>query len=202
MAEQLHNTNLYTFFWQTKKFNQLRLFIKVHNWGLLDVIDMVNPNAKITFSSVGGYDRNNSYVEHNIWMDPNKVNEPLSSALQVYKLSNTSHAVKSSINQIDIQFTHFSFSDSDGLYYQGTESHSYLIWEVEVPLKMQISFRKKLLIKIPTLSFLKSKHNSMKCLYILNENGIVAYFPGIDCINEFQKEGLQPLLESFYALVK
>jgi hypothetical protein len=202
LAEQLHNKNQYTFFWQSKNFNQLRLFIKVHNWGLLDVIDMVNPNAKIRFSSVGGYDHNNSYVEHNIWMHPNKVNEPLSAALQVFKLSKASHAVKSSIGQINIKFTHFSFNDSDGLYFQGTESHSYLIWEVEVPQKMQKSFKKKLLVKIPTLSFIKSKHNSMRCLYILNENGIVAYFPGIDCVNEFQREGLQPLLESFYTLVK
>ena len=189
-------------FWHSKEPIQLRLFIKVDGWGLSDVMDLVDPTAKIKFSSVGGYDHNNSYVEHNVWMGVNEVREPFSIALQVYRLSNTLNAVRSGLRKVNLQLTQFSFEDSNDIFYQGSVSTSFLLLHVTVPKRMQIKFSSRLIFKMPALSFMKQKDCLVDCLYLLEGQHIVGSFPRVTCIDSFRQERLHKIINSLQAISK
>jgi hypothetical protein len=183
-------------FWQSDKQGNLHYFFKVTAWGFKDVLSLSAKRATVRFATVGGYDHNNCYQEHNNWESYACLHDPMSTATKIFNHQATAEELKKIINQYRFTIARFTYEDSNGCYFNGQENGKEVMVQITIPIKELQDFVNRLLFLLPELHSYINQRNEMNTWMVFHEHRLVASIYVNETLDQFQSEKLRPILES------
>lgn len=188
--------NKFIHIWQDREPHQLRIVIKLERWYIKQVLQIAEPNTPIRFSTIGGYDQNNSYHQHNNWEDIGSHTEPIGPALRLYKLNLTPVKVIDELDNLPFSITLFAFEDGNDCFYEGRQSRNDLLLTITIPNNVLAAVLLKLSKSIPDIDPLLNKDEALKTWFIFLNKQKVASFYFNETFNDFQENKLRTILDN------
>lgn len=188
--------NKFIHLWQNREPHQLRIVLKLEGWSLQQVLEIANPTSHIRFSTIGGYDQNNSYHQHNNWEDIGSHTEPIGPALQLYKLNLTPVEFIDELERVSFSTTLFAFEDGDECFFEGKKKRDDLLLQITIPNNALSVFLPKLSRCISDVAPLLNQDEAMKTWIVLLDRQKVASFFFNETFFEFQENKLRTILDN------
>lgn len=188
--------NEFIHLWQDRDPHQLRIVLKLERWSLKQVLEIANPSSHIRFSTIGGYDQNNSYHQHNNWEDIAGHTEPIGPALQLYKLNLTPVEFIDELETVSFSTTLFAFEDGNECFFEGRQKRDELLLQMTIPNNVLAEVLSKLSNSIPEVGPLLNQDASLKTWIIFLNRQKVASFFFNETFFEFQENKLRTILDN------
>jgi hypothetical protein len=188
--------NEFLHIWQDREPHQLRIVLKLERWSIQQVLQIADPTNRIRFSTIGGYDQNNSYHQHNNWEDIGNHTEPIGPALRLYKLNLTPVKVIDEIENVPFLITLFAFEDGYECFFEGKQNQDELLLQITIPNNVLTAVLLKLSKSIPDIDHLLNKDEALKTWFIFLNKQKVASFYFNETFNDFQENKLRTILDN------
>lgn len=188
--------NKFIHLWQDREPHQLRIVLKLEGWSLQQVLEIANPTSHIRFSTIGGYDQNNSYHQHNNWEDIGSHTEPIGPALQLYKLNLTPVEFIDELERVSFSTTLFAFEDGNECFFEGRQNRDELLLQMTIPNNVLSEVLSKLSNSIPEVGPLLNQEKAMKTWIVFLNRQKVAYFFFDETFFDFQENKLRTILDN------
>jgi hypothetical protein len=192
--------NEFLHIWQDREPHQLRIMLKMEGRSLEHVLEIADPSAKIRFSTIGGYDQNNSYHQHNNWEDVSDHTEPIGPALRLYKLNSAPVDIIEFIQSFQFLITLFAFEDGNKCFFEGKKYRDDLLLQITIPNIVLTDVLSKLSKSIPDIEPLLNKDEALKTWFIFLNKKKVASFYHNETFNDFHENKLRAILDNVESL--
>lgn len=173
------------------------LYLQASNTGIKECLQFADENATVDFRSVGGFDKNDSWMEHNIIENNPERNGNPSWALQIYDMKSKPALILEKLNTVPFRVHHFGFECSDGLWVTGESRTGQPYIKIDIPLKEETLWLEKIGRHFPFVKVIRDWNQPQDNYYVADEQGIKAIFPGVDTLFDFQEKEIFTITESF-----
>ena len=181
-------------FWHISEHNMIRMALWITDWKIEQVLTLVTPTAMIRFATVGGYDQNNSYVEHNNWETINNYKEPASLALQVFKLNEVPAEIIKSLKKLDFTISKFAFETSNDFFYQGSTNGQTLFIQISIPISEWENFSDKIAQQFTQIANIIKAEKNRAIWFVFEKEQIIACLPFIEYPEKFYEIRLDQII--------
>lgn len=189
--------------WSKSSSETYYCYFKREGFTFFDVLRTIDPNLKIEFRTIGGYDNNNTYMEHNI-IDHTDTNEPVTNESDLsipYKLFSKKWLPDDLAYYLDnapFTVTRFGFETDSGFFCQNNNRFSCDSFSFQIPNhEINTFFEALLAIDGDVAAFLYQAKKYDSCFLIYENEVMKIIIPNVHYIDIFLENEFLELPDLF-----
>lgn len=173
------------------------IYLQVDSIGINDILSIISAESELSFRSVGGYDVNNTWIEHDMhFMDG--THEHPSIPLQVLLMKGSAAVFSEFIKQQKFQFLNYAFECRDQVWVSVQARFGQPSLQLSFPSLDEPIWLDKLHTYFPFLSAAIPDWKSPTGTYFVADNiSVKAVFPNVETVFEFHQDGFKTIVDSF-----
>ena len=173
------------------------IYLQANHVGIKDCLQLAAANSTIDFRSIGGYDKNESWMEHSIIENTTERNDTLSWPLQIYDMNTKPALIQEKLESIPFSIFHFAFECSDTIWMRGDGRYGQSYIKIDMPMKEEEMFIEKFGNHFPFIKKINEWNIPSDKYFVADEDSVNAIFTGVDSLFDFQEENIYKITGSF-----
>lgn len=177
--------------------NTTYFYLQTDKVSITNCLQLADPDTTIDFRSIGGYDANDTWMEHSIIYNNPERKSPLSLPLQVYDLKEKPASILVKLESIPFSIALFAFECSDMVWMRGDSQYGQANIEMHFPLAEESKWMKRIGEHFPFLKDRTGWEQPDSIYYVVDGQQVKAGFPDVRSLQEFQSDDFNRIMQRF-----